>query len=223
MTEKLFLHIDTFVYLTLPILFILFNTKKKVGYTIALYGVVFFLLLFTFDYIPVHLNKLYNTLYTFFEYTFFAFLFYTNFTSVKKKKLVIYLSLVFYLVQTIHYFFIVSTRLDSIAIGVESILIFLFIVLFFLDSLLKPEAGYIYTHYFFWISTGLLIFLSGTFFINILAESLPRNELDKYWFINYLIDTIKTIFFAIALYVYSKKMKDLSTKNTPKVPYLDMV
>jgi hypothetical protein len=223
MTEKLFLHIDTFVYLSLPILFILLDAKKKDGYVLALYGLVFFLLLFTFDYIPVNLNKLYNTCYTFLEYSFFAFLFYFNFTSPKKKKLVIIFSFVFYFVQVIHFFFIVSTRLDSIAIGVESILILLFIILFFLESLVKPEAGYIYTHHFFWISTGLLIFLSGTFFINILAESLPRTELDKYWFVNYLIDTVKTVFFAIALFLYSRKIKNSTTLNKPKVPYLDMV
>ena len=223
MTEKLFLHIDTFVYLSLPILFFILNVKKNDGYVIAAYGLTFFLLLFTFDFIPVHLNKLYNTTYTFFEYTFFAFLFYINFSSPKKKRLVIFFSCIFYCIQIIHYFFIVSTRLDSIPIGVESILILLYIILFFLESLVKPEAGFIYNHHFFWISTGLLIFLSGTFFINILAESLPRKDLDKYWFINYLIDTIKTIFFATSLFIYSKKIKQTTTLNQTKVPYLDMV
>ncbi len=92
MTEKLFLHIDTFVYLSLPILFFILNVKKKDGYVLAAYGLTFFLLLFTFDFIPVHLNKLYNTTYTFFEYTFFAFLFYINFSSPEKKRLVIFFS-----------------------------------------------------------------------------------------------------------------------------------
>lgn len=112
--------------------------------------------------------------------------------------------------------------MDSIPIGIESIIILIFVVLFFLEILSNPEGGYVYNHYCFWISVGLLIFLSGNFFMNILAETLPRAELDKYWFINYITDAIKTVFFCVSLYFYSLTIKTLS-KERSSIPYLDMI
>lgn len=222
--EKLFHYIDTYTYLLLPLIFLVFNIRKRIGYYLALYGIVLFLLLFSFYSLPVTSKtlKLYNTSYTFFEYTFFAIILYENIRNKKSKNTIIILSLIFYCLQVVHFFFVENKRLDSIPIGVESIIILGFVVMFFLETLSNPESGYIYSHYCFWISLGLLIFLSGNFFMNILAETLPRSELGRYWFINYITDAIKTIFFGFALYQYSKitKTKD---KDTSTVPYLDMI
>ncbi len=222
--EKLFHYIDTFTYLILPLLFLFFNVKRKIGYIIAAYGLIFFALLFSFYALPITSKtiKLYNTTYTFLEYTTFALLFYINLKSKKSKVAIILLSISFYIFQILHFLFIRNIRMDSIPIGIESIIILAFVVLFFLEILLNPESGYIYYHYCFWISVGLLIFLSGNFFMNILAETLPRAELDKYWFINYITDAIKTVFFGISLYYYSLNVK-ISKKEKSSVPYLDMI
>lgn len=222
--EKLFHYIDTFTYLLLPFLFLLLNVKRKIGYILAIYGVIFFTLLFSFYALPVSAKniKLYNTTYTFFEYSVFALLFYLNLKNKRSKIVIIAISVSFYIFQIIHYLFIENKRMDSIPIGIESIIILTFVVLFFLEILSSPESGYIYTHYCFWISVGLLIFLSGNFFMNILAETLPRSELDKYWFINYITDAIKTIFFSISLYYYSLTV-EIKVKKNSSIPYLDMV
>lgn len=222
--EKLFHYIDTFTYLILPLLFLFLNAKRKIGYILAVYGIIFFALLFSFYALPVTSKtiKLYNTTYTFCEYTFFALLFYLNLKSKKSKIAIVILSISFYIFQILHFLFIKNIRMDSIPIGIESIIILAFVVLFFLEILSNPESGYIYNHYCFWIAVGLLIFLSGNFFMNILAETLPRTELDKYWFINYITDAIKTVFFGISLYYYSQKVT-LSKKERSAVPYLDMI
>lgn len=222
--EKLFHYIDTFTYLLLPFLFLFLNVKRKIGYILAGYGLIFFILLFSFYALPVSAKniKLYNTTYTFFEYTVFALLFYLNLKSKRSQVAIIVISISFYFFQIIHFLFIENKRMDSIPIGIESIIILTFVVLFFLEILSNPESGYIYSHYCFWISVGLLIFLSGNFFMNILAETLPRSELDKYWFINYITDAIKTVFFGISLYYYSLTVQ-VSKKQKTSIPYLDMV
>jgi hypothetical protein len=113
-------------------------------------------------------------------------------------------------------------RIDSIPIGVESILLFVYIFLFFLENMKNPKEEFIYSHYCFWISVGLLIYLGGTFFINILANSLSKEEFDKYWYLNYIADTVKTFLFAIALILSSKPSKQ-KFKQEKSIPYLDMI
>ena len=111
--------------------------------------------------------------------------------------------------------------MDSIPIGVESILIFIYITLFFADILKSLKQDFIYNHYCFWISVALLIYLGGSFFMNILANSLTANELSKYWHLTYICDVVKTILFAISLLLISKKVDvKQSTKN---IPYLDLI
>jgi hypothetical protein len=132
------------------------------------------------------------------------------------------LTILFLLFQVMHYLFINNVRIDSIAIGVESILIFVYIFFFFMDNLNSPKDGFIYTNHTFWISVGLLIYLGGSFFINILANSLSKEEFERYWYLNYIADTVKTLFFATALIINNKKL-DSKIRSKPKtIPYLDL-
>jgi hypothetical protein len=220
--EKLFEHIVVYSYLILPLLYLLFKDKKKEGGILAIYGLVIGLLLFFYSDFPKEQRKLYQTLFTFFEYTFFTILLYYNIESEKYKKVFLPLSILFYTFQIIHYFAFTGTRIDSIPIGVESILVFIYIFLFFLENLNSPKEIYIYNHPGFWICVGLLLYLGGSFFIYILAPEFSDEEFAKYWYFNYIADTIKTFMFAISFLFLSKKTNISSTKKTPNVPYLDM-
>jgi len=137
-------------------------------------------LLFFFYDDPKDLRKFYNSFFTFLEYSFFTSLFYFNIQNKKFRKIIILLSSLFLVFQVTHYFVIDNYRIDSIPIGVESILIFIYIFLFFLENLNLPNQGFIYLHHCFWIAVGLLIYLGGSFFINILANTLNREDFDKY-------------------------------------------
>lgn len=217
--EKLFQHIVIYSYLFLPLLFLLGKHKKRDSKIIALYGIVFFLLLFFFYDIPRDYRKLYNYLFTFLEYIFFASLYFNNIINKKIKVFIIALSLLFVLFQVFHYTKTDNYRIDSIPIGVESILIFVYIFLFFLETLNQPNQGFIYLNHCFWVSVGILVYLGGSFFINILANTLSREEFDKYWYLNYVADTIKTLLFAVALILLAKKPNEKMTKT--KIPFLD--
>ena len=114
-------------------------------------------------------------------------------------------------------------KVDSISIGVESILVFIYIFLFFLENLNNPKEKYIYSHHCFWISVGILVYLGGSFFINILANIFNKEEFDKYWYLNFIADTIKTFLFAVALLFIAKESKNKQKTKAPNVPYLDLI
>lgn len=220
--EKLFSFIVTYSYLILPLVFLIGNYwKLKEARILALYGITFFLLLFFFDRIPLEYLQIYNTLYTFLEYTFFTTLFYLNFESQRFKKLLVFLSIGFYIFQVVHFLTANNTRIDSIPIGVESILLFVYVILFFNQKMRSVDGVFIYNHFLFWVSVGLLIYLGGSFFINILANTLPSNQIDQYWHFSMIADTIKTLFFVSAMIVLLRNPK--IQKKSKTIPYLDMI
>jgi len=190
---------------------------------IAVYGLIFFFLLYFFYDIPKDYRKLYNSIYTFLEYGFFSWILYASFSKPLFKKIVVVSSILFSLFLVFNYFMIVSNRTDSVAIGIESILIFFFIFFFFYENLAYAKEDFVYAHHCFWISVGILIYLGGSFFINILADSLSDAEFEKFWFLNFIADTIKTLFFSVALVLLHKKGKNSQGAKTSAVPYLDMI
>ncbi len=222
--EKLFGYIVTYSYLILPILLLLTRTRKRDAKILAVYGIVFWSLLFFYKEIPKEFRKVaYQPIYTSLEYLFFASLFYFNIETKSFKRTIFILSGVFLAFQVIYILALEKSRVDSISIGVESILIFIYISLFFLENLSNARGEHIYSNHCFWISAGLLFYLGGSFFINILASSFSDVEFTKYFYLNYVADTVKTILFAVAFILLVKKSKNKSNQRTSHIPYLDMV
>ena len=78
-------------------------------------------------------------------------------------------------------------------------------VIYFFEQMRNPNSLFIYSTSEFWIVTGILIFLAGTFFIFIYSANLSEKEFLKYWPINYLFNTIKNILFGLALFIHGRK------------------
>ena len=221
--EKLFEHIVVYSYLILPLLYLLIRNKKRDGAILAVYGIVIYLLLFFYSEFPPEFRKVYHSIFTFFEYSFFALIFYFNLETPRYRKIIPALSIFFVIFQIIHFVLTsADSRIDSIPIGVESIIIFIYIFLFFLENLNNPGVGYIYNHHCFWISVGLLLYLGGSFFIYILGTTFSEEEFNKYWYLNYIADTIKTLLFAVSFIFLAKKPHNDSNHKAASVPYLDM-
>jgi hypothetical protein len=91
--------------------------------------------------------------------------------------------------------------IDSVPIGIESILIIVYSFYFFFEQLKKTET-LIYENFFFWVSIGMILYLSGTFCIYLLSNTMSSKELHEYWFITYVFDIIKNTFFVISLLIY---------------------
>lgn len=221
--EKLFYYIVTYSYLILPLLFISLNPKKKEVLIIAVYGIVTFFALLFFKEVPKDFKTIFVCAYTLTEYSFLALLLYLNIQNKKYKKIIILFSILFAVFQTIYLLTAHIGRLDTVPIGIETILLFIYIFILFYENFKNPKVNYIYGNHSFWLAVGILIYLGGSFFFNILINHISRNQLDKYLFLTYFPEIIKNIFFAIAIIIYIRKpINSLSTQQS-SVPYLDMI
>ncbi|MBN8676302.1 MAG: hypothetical protein J0L56_19400 [Chitinophagales bacterium] len=144
-----------------------------------------------------------------------------NLESKRLKKIIIYVSILFFLFQLFYFFSFKLRKLDTIPIGVETIIIFIFLVSFFYREITAIKK-YPQISYTFWVAIGIIIYLGGTFFFNILANHLDPSEIIDYWYLSYLADIIKNIFFSIGLLIYARQPKEVEDKK-PTVPFLDII
>lgn len=167
-----------------------------------------------------HIHYLYS-LFTLFEYIFFASFFWLSIQNSSFKKKIIYISIAFVIFLIIFPLTVKIKRVDSIPIGVETIVILIFSFYFLYELLNKPTSQFIYSNYRFWIVTGMCLYLAGSFFFYILSEQLNKEDLKEYRFLSYLFYILKNIFFGIGLILFSRTNTEKSTINKT-IPYLDI-
>ena len=125
--------------------------------------------------------------------------------QIIKNKLVKYLPLLFILFSIfniVDYFLLRNdATFNSIASGVESILIIIFCLYYFYEQLREANTLLIYTTHHFWIIIGFLIFFSGTFFLYLYSENFLKVKVfrDQYVIINSVFYLLKNILFSIAM------------------------
>lgn len=205
----------------LPIAVFLLLRKKVVHEarltTIIIYCIVIFALLFVYKYLPKGaMRKVHWSVYTFVEYNSFALVFWQSIISKKFKILIVILSVCFICFQVMYFLaFTLSSKhvnLDSVAIGIETILIFVYSFFYLYQEFRNPNTPFIVMNPMFWIVCGIIFYLGGSFFFNILANHLSQEVLDDYWYYSYLFDIIKNILFAVAVPFAAresgKKIKD---------------
>jgi hypothetical protein len=221
--EELFWHILTYSFL-LPVLsfLILFNRLRSYGtiVVVVVYCTVIFLLL-SFDNFLNHYNRqLYSVFYTTVEYSCFAYVIGTSIQNKRIKLLILYLSFGFLLFEILYWFIGTFDTIDSVPIGVETILILLYAFYLLFEQFQKTETAYIYNHPWFWFLIGIMFYLSCSFFFNILATNY-YDTAKEFWYLTYIFETIKNILFVIGIITFSKQKKN--KKGTSSVPYLDMI
>ena len=160
--------------------------------------------------------------FTLLEYCAFASFIYFNLKSAVAKKVIIIFSILF-AIFVIGYQSMGRIRaIDSVPIGVETILILLFSFYYFYEQLNDVGETFVYHKYHFWIIVGFLIYLGGSFFIYVFANQISRQEaylLEKYWFLTYVFYIIKSLLFIIGILTYAKQHK--SPRPEKLYPYLN--
>jgi len=226
--EKLFLHILIYTYLLLPVLLFFSRSKVKERWLIGVYGIIFFSILAAYFYGYIIGSLLYISIYTFLEYLFFTLFLAIHITNKKFRIAIYILSILFFGFQIFSYIsiknseFATAGNLDSMPVGIETILIFIYITFFFYESFQKTSSEFIYNHPCFWLSIGMLLYLGGTFFFNILVNHLDDQQADQYWYLTYIADIVKNIFFGVAIIMYSHIPQKENLHHQNHVPYLDL-
>jgi len=226
--EKLFFYILLSSFLLLPLAFVL-NLKHKTWMTLllALYGVCFCV----FNYLAYNkqLNKLlpkqqidtlYNV-YTYTEYLVFASILWANIPRKGPRIFILISSILFAAFMVLYTTSYQIQKIDAIPIGIETILLFIYIFFFFSDYFAKTATEYVYNHYCFWICVGILIYLGGSFFLNILANNI--SNIHDYWYLTYIAETIKNALFVIAIFLISKRIDEKVKSKVHAIPYLDLI
>ena len=216
--------IVTYSYLILPLSFLLFQSKLKdrIPAALALYGVIFFGLLFFYYDTPKDLRKYIQAFYTSLEYFFFTFIFWYSIRNETFKKFVLFASFLFLAFQV---FFVTTAtfrRLDSIPIGIETILVFIYIFYFLFEFSKHIKDTFIYNHYTFWIAVGIMIYLGGSFFFYILINHLDESDISRFGTMTYIAEIIKNLLFAVSIFLYKRFATKKFLKHPKKIPNLDM-
>lgn len=206
-------------YLLLPLALIITKAKKKEIILVGIYGTLFFFFLhYDYKIIDLITVRLFTSLYTSVEYSIFTYLIWSNIKSPKLRIIIIVSSIFFAVFQCIYYFIAKKWRLDTIPIGIETILVFIYIFFFFFEYFKSIQNQYVYNDPVFWVAVGILIYLGSSFFFNILGNYIDQKE-QSLWFVTYIAEILKNIFLVVAIFLYARRPNEDTKKN---LPYLDL-
>ncbi len=193
---------------------------------IAIYGVTFFILLVLQRNLQVYkefyesTKNLIFALYTFLEFLFFLLIYWYNIAE-RVFRILAGLTFAAFVIFQIYYFFAVNNnKIDNVPVGIETLLVYLYIFYFFYNRFRNIDDQYIYNHYCFWISIGIMLYLGGCFFFYILGNHIPPQQLDNYWYFTYIVEIVKNILFAVAVVIFGKNESKQKIHNQ-NLPFLD--
>ncbi len=226
--EKLFFkYLLEYSYVFLLLTYVLSKSKRSAIFiSIGIYGIIFYLLLhYYYSLVPKNLQREYQVVYTFLEYSFFAFLIYKFVINNKIRKFIIVASLIFYFFQVAQYLIATKTqKLDSVPIAVETIFIFIFIFLYLRQFFKENVTNNIYDFPSFYLVVGMLVYLGFGFFFNILVNYIPEDQYEGYWHFTYIPEIIKNLLFGMVVLGYpSSSIENKKNKNTKDIPNLDLI
>ncbi len=187
-----------------------------------LFGIIHFV-----DYLRIHTGSLQFRRFLINSFTFIEFIFLSAFIWLNlenKKAKFFLLCFSFAFTAFLIYFNVTShfTRIDSIPIGIESLIIISFSFYFLYERVKSPSLTFIYNDYRFWIIIGMIIYLAGSFFIYIYGEQLEVAAWKKFRYLTLVFYIIRALFFSIAIIVFAKSPIPKNQKINKTIPYLDI-
>lgn len=219
---------DLFVYLVfisdIVILFliVLFNKQlkgKPIFKAIAAYCIIDFLTNFVVEFFPFDGYAILYSYFTLAEYLLFSLCLYLITLSTTFKKIIIACSLAFSIFLIIYTHSATIRSIDSTPIGIETILILIYSFNYLYEEMSQVDTAFIYNKFTFWIVSGIMVYLAGSFFIYVFANQVDRKTLDQFWFLTNIFYILKNILFALGILTYVKQTKNPRPEKL--YPYLN--
>lgn len=162
-----------------------------------------------------------NSSFTFVEYLCFAIFIFLNIRKKTVKKIFAAVSVGFIVFLALYFLYSTKkTRIDSIPIGIETLLILIFSFYLLFEIMNTVKDSFINYNYKFWVLIGMMIYLSGSFFIYLYANELAAGEGAKFDILLSFFYILKNIFFAIAIYMCYRQPKPKLPPSS--IPFLDL-
>lgn len=209
--------------LILCFLYVFLFLKKQRSFSpvwlIPIYTIINLTINLAVEFFPFKQVLFVYTCFTFIEFALFTLFIYYQIINPFFKKLILLFSLLFSLFLPIYYaWFFHGSSIDSIPIGIETLLILFFCFYYFYEQMNDLENHYIYNRFHFWIVIGILLYLAGSFFIYIFANHVDKQTQNKFWFLTYFFYVVKNILFIIG---FSNKNRPQSQFPRNLHPYLN--
>lgn len=221
MIGKLLYDILAYSFLLIPLIYFFSKGKREViPIVLLIYGILFFFLLHYYFEIPKRYRLYQKVLYTTCEYLTFTLVILLSTDKIRIKKIIYFSSFAFFSFQLFYLFSASRQAIDSLSIGIETVLIFVFSILYFIE-LFNPEKNEALGPPFY-IIVAILIYLGPNLFFNLLANQLSNEQMYKYWHFTYFPEIIKNIIFAICILYYKKETTHKKQEIMPPPGFLDL-
>ncbi len=141
-------------------------------------------------------------LFTIVEYSFFCYFIYIILPKGSIKKAVPFLWIGFLLFAGIDYAFFSKTyEFDSIASGIESIIVLMLCIYYLFSQVKGSNNLMIYSTFNFWAVIAFLIYFSGTFFLYLMTERMMDSPSFQkmYFVINNSFNILKNLLLCVAM------------------------
>lgn len=214
--ENLFWYLHYLSDVTVLLFFLCFikKTKKEKGLIgIAIYCLIDLLINIPLliaessFYIPKKTFLYIGAFFTLLEYLVFTFFLWFCIRNEKFKKFIIISSILFVLASTLYNIRTNFLNIDSVPIGMETILILVFSFNYLYEQMNDTKTLFIYTQYQFWMIIGFMIYLAGSFFVYIYASQIDHDLLKQYWFVTNIFYVLMNILFVIGILISTRKDK----------------
>jgi hypothetical protein len=148
------------------------------------------------------------------NFIFIAYYFYIANEQKLDKKFIFLISLLYIPTQFFQFFLSLNNSSQSIISTINTLIILGFCMAYYYNQLKNPNITFIYLHPNFWITSGLFLFSSGTFFV-FWFNQIYKNDTDftfQYVYIHAIIYIIRNFCFSIALLIkpYKEKVPDFA-------------
>ncbi len=218
---KVFLYIGIFSQLLPLVFFLLFKFRsKEKELRVIFYYIVYCILNEAISvYLQtIHTQKIYIlfSIYTVLEFSFFCLFYYYVISSSLIKKTIFPIWALFVIFSSIDFFFVNQmSDFDSIAIGVASIIIIILCICYLIIQIKGDINLFVYSTSNFWIIIAFLIYLSGTFFLYIMTETMLNNDSfqKQYIYINSAFNILKNVLLSIAMLMKPEERTSVVKRN----------
>jgi hypothetical protein len=214
--ENLFVFLAIYTPLLPVIIFLFFFNKIKTHRTL------YILIIYSFSEFVINViaNSIHESyilslyaIFTVVEYLLFAWLLYSLVRSKKIRNIITLGTIAFLIFISLYYLTVQLKSLDSVPIGIETVIILAYTFLFLYEQMQLESQILIYNRYSFWIASGILIYLGGSFFIYVFADQVDNATKHAFWAFQNIFSIIKNILFAISIYIYYKAVNKKNKKN----------
>lgn len=151
--------------------------------------------------------------YSYIEFGILAFIFYRKSDNLRWKRMIKVLCLVFYSFSIVNLIFWESVWVfNSNQRFVEGIFVFIILFAFFIDLLKNVEDVYFERNSYFWLSTGFLMYFTGTLFVFLFENKFiayemasPKEEfIDYHGYIHGIIFIVLLLHYSVFLWMREK-------------------